>query len=421
MKLSTLCIALIVLGCTFASAQPQFNVVYSFGANGGALDGNFPNGGMVADVAGNLYGSTTLGGANCTDCGTVFELSPSGTGWTETILYSFCQSGYPTCLDGAAPESGLIRDGSGNLYGTTIGGGTGPCMDGEVAGCGTIFELTPSTSGWSYSVLYNFEGSPAGDACFPQYEELAFDKAGDIYGVTDQCGAYGFGTVFELSPSNGRWTESVVYSFCPVSPCPDGALPYGGVAVDAMGNLFGTAAAGGNLFEFGVAFELSPTSGGGWTETVLHDFGPKNGVGPSSPVTFDQAGNLYSTTSAGGLRSSQCANDACGSVFRLTPPPRGPKLLFFLFDGTDGGNPQTGVVVNGDVLYGTTLVGKYRSGEVYQIRGKSETVIHTFCAQNGCPDGEQPSGMLTISGGKLYGATSKGGAFNQGTIFSITP
>jgi len=275
-------------------------VLHSF--KGYPTDGSYPYAGVIFDAAGNLYGTT--GGGGTYGVGTVFELSPAaGGGWTETVLHSFNGS------DGHGPEAGLIFDAAGKLYGTTAWGGTGTdCLN---TGCGTVFKLTPvAGGGWTETVLHSFSNT---DGALP-FAGLIFDAAGNLYGTTQQGGSYGFGTVFELTPTaGGGWTETVLFSFNGNWSGRDGGLPEAGLIFDAAGNLYGTTGAGGT-YAYGTAFELTPTAGGGWTETVLHSFN-NNGTDGESPLAgliFDAAGNLYGTTGGGGTYG-------LGMVFELTP------------------------------------------------------------------------------------------------------
>ena len=242
----------------------------------------------------------------------MFKLTPTvGGAWTETVLYNFGNG-----TDGYAPSGGLIRDAAGNLYGTTEFGGTNHCFIGQDRGCGTVFELTPTAGGeWTETVLHNFGSGTDG---FTPVAGLIFDAAGNLYGTTGDGGNYGYGTVFELTPTNGgSWTETVLYSFNL-----QGSGGYGpGVGplvFDAAGSLYGTAFYGG-AYPGGTAFKLTPTVGGDWTETVLYSFG--NGTDGSGPfaagLIFDAAGNLYGTTWYGGTH--QCGQYGCGTVFELTP------------------------------------------------------------------------------------------------------
>ena len=248
-------------------------VLYNFG--NGTGDGQKPLGNLILDSAGNLYGTTSEGGAFGN--GTVFQLSPNGT---ETVLYNFGNGG-----DGQNPDAGLIFDTSNNLYGTTAIGGA--------FGNGTVFELSPNgVGGWTETVLYSF-GS-GGDGQNPE-AGLVLDTSGNLYGTTVNGGAFGGGTVFQLSPTHGCCRENLVHSF---GNGADGRNPYAGVIFDSSGNLYGTTANGGGN-SGGTAFELSPSGGGGWTEAFSYSFGSgTDGANPFSALVFDSSGNLYGTTHA---------------------------------------------------------------------------------------------------------------------------
>jgi uncharacterized repeat protein (TIGR03803 family) len=251
---------------------------------------------LIFDGAGNLYGTTPIGGAHATanSGGTVFELSPvSGGEWTEKVLYSFAAS----ATDGSIPTGGVIFDANGNLYGMTSGGGAN--------GKGAVFELTPAAGGeWTEKVLYNFAAS-ATDGSIPT-GGVIFDANGNLYGATSKGGAHDAGTVFELSPvSGGGWAEKVLYSFGVDTS--DGAYPSYGVIFDANGDLYGETNAGGSTFDFGTVYMLTPAAGGAWTERVVYAFSSTiqsldegDGFSPSGGLIFDPGGNLYGTTVGGG-------------------------------------------------------------------------------------------------------------------------
>ncbi len=211
---------------------------------GNGTDGVFPLADLNLDVAGNLYGTTYGGGGLCSyGCGTVFELTPNGNGnWTEKVLHSFNDNG----TDGDLPYAGLIFDAAGNLYGTTVAGGS--------SYAGTVFELTPHGNGnWTEKVLHSF--SNVGTDGASPFAGLIFDAAGNLYGTTTYGGNHP-GTVFELTPTGGGdWTEKVLHSFSNVGT--DGAYPYGGLIFDAAGNLYGTTYLGGT-YNYGTVFEVTP-------------------------------------------------------------------------------------------------------------------------------------------------------------------
>lgn len=316
------------------------SIIYSFNYEGSG--GYIPCGGLVFDQQGNLYGEALVGGSGG---GLIYQLSPGTNGvWTENVLYNFTGG-----TDGSAPfATTLALDGSGNLYGTTEGGGT--------YGFGTVFELVKGTSGtWTKRTLHNF--AQFSDGGVPYAESLILDSAGNIYGTTLDGGAYDYGVVFELvRGSNGSWTEKVLHSF---SGGADGTGPEGGLAFDAAGNLYGAS-----VF---TVFQLVPTSTGEWTENILHTFtGGNDGSGPDSVLTFDKAGNLYGTTNAGGMHR--------GTVFELSHHANGTwseKILHkFSATGGDGFSPFFGGVAidSQGNLYGTTGGGgSSNEGVVYEI------------------------------------------------------
>jgi uncharacterized repeat protein (TIGR03803 family) len=207
------------------------SAIYSFT---GGNDGANPPAGVTLDAHGNLFGTTSFGGANFV--GVVYELSPSGSGWTQKVLYTFQGQN-----DGQNPVGGVILDKAGNIYGGTFSGG--------VNGGGTVYELSPSGTSWKLTTLHSFTGSYGGP-----YNKLAFDASGTLYGATEGDGVNSKGTVFKLTPSNGTWTFTDLYDFTGGT---DGGVPYGGVAVDANGDVFGTTSLGGTNNQ-GVVFEITP-------------------------------------------------------------------------------------------------------------------------------------------------------------------
>ncbi|MGA3214002.1 MAG: choice-of-anchor tandem repeat GloVer-containing protein, partial [Terriglobales bacterium] len=326
-------------------------VLYSFMGEG---DGQNPEGGLVFDSAGNLYG-TTYTDNNALGFGTVFELTPTASGpWNLTTLYTFTGG-----ADGRNPYSTLIFDSLGNLYGTTAFGG------GD-ADSGVVFKLTSSTSApWTETVLYTFSGGNDGGNPFAG---VTFDASGNLYGTaeeggnTDDCTGSGCGVVFMLTPAaSGPWTETVLYAF---SGGADGGEPMGNVIFDASGDLYGTAENGGVSDcdgTCGVVFKLAPATSAPWTESVLHTFtGGADGNFPLAGVIFDSSGNLYSTASEGGT-SDGCDGPCFGVVFELTPTASGPwneTVLYTFTNSGDGNEPEAGLVFDATGnLYGTTFGG----------------------------------------------------------------
>jgi len=280
--------------CRAVTCPWDETVLISFGAG---ITGLFPYGGVVFDASGNLYGTTFQGGvlADCDGhgCGVVYELSHTNGNWVQTILYTFTGS------NGAAPEAGLAFDASGNLYGTTAQGGG--------YDQGTVFRLSFSGSGWIGGPIYDFTGG--GDGGGPS-GSVIFDPAGNLYGVTAGGGAYYGGTAFELTPSNGAWTETVLESFYGDGDGPTGPLVRGSDA-----SLYGTTGGASGL---GSVFKLTLGSGG-WIYTGLYDFsGGGSGSSPQGGLVLDADGNLYGTTNLGG--DQQCEPyEGCGVIFEVTP------------------------------------------------------------------------------------------------------
>ena len=380
---------------TWAAAQEQ--VLHSFTNNG--TDGIVPDGGVIFDGVGNLYGTTFSGGAHSD--GTVYELTPAGGGgWTEKVLHSFDQNG----TDGSFPAASLIFDTAGNLYGTTAGGGTYTK--------GTVFELTPAGGGtWTEKVLYSFGNGTDG---FSPYSGLVFDAAGNLYGTAYYGGTYSRGTVFELTPqAGGTWTEQVLHSF---GNGTDASAPFAGLAFDTAGNLYGTTEVGG-AHTAGTVYELTPAGGGAWTEKVVYSFvnNGTDGTVPKSGVIFDGAGNLYGTTNQGGTYT-------LGTLFELTPAGGGTwteQVLHNFGNGTDGAVPYSTLIFDtAGNLYGTTYQGgSYGGGTVFRFNAQGEVLLQSFSGT----DGANPIAALIFDGaGNLYGTTIAGGASNEGAVFEIT-
>jgi len=410
-------------GAHIAAAQEE--VIYGFS---GSPDGSSPFAGLISDAKGNLYGTTSSGGAVGAPYdiyGTVFELTPGPGGtWTEKVLHSFGV----TSTDGIEPYAGLVFDAAGNLYGTTSLGGAN--------NDGTVFELTPASGGtWTEKVLYSF-GATSTDASQPKRGSLIFDAKGNLYGTTkfggpnevDNGGGVSTGgTVFELSPgTSGTWKEKVIYNFG--ASATDGANPIGGVVMDAKGNLYGTTPYGG-ASNSGAVFELTPTSSGGWTEVILHSFvlNGTDGTLPAASPILDAKGNLYGTTYGGG---SNQYYGGFGVVYELSSSSSGvwTEQILHSFDAvtTDGDYPYNSLVFDAaGNLYGTCSSGLYGYGIVFQLVPASsgpwtENVLHFFQPN---PDGQDPySSLLFDTQGNLYGTTSTGGPNGSGvagTVFEI--
>jgi len=423
--LATLVALVLCLGATLAAAQTE-GILHSF--LGGTADGAQSFNGLIADSAGNLYGTAGYEGPG--GQGIVFQLTPpSGSGgtWTENIIYSFLGTS-----DGSVPVSNLVMDSAGAIYGTSAGAGTFncgtlyqlvppsgggawtentlynfPCNGGAETGPmavvrdpntgtiygsveqggsffgGWVYEMVPPASGgtWTYTVLHNFNINPrsAGYAngCNPW--SLILGPKGDLYGTTIYCGLGG-GTVYRLAPPSGGgtiWSLSLLYSFGASNTSPNGYNPYG-LLIGLSGVLYGGTAQGGSS-GYGTIYSLTrPQSGTGgpWTETILHTFALVDGNDPTAGVILGPAGSLYGATSGGGSHGGLCGFYlGCGTVFQLTPGP----------DGT-----------------------------------WTETVLHSFAPTGGDAINPNP-GPLLERGGNLYGATYNGGADGNGAVYAIHP
>jgi uncharacterized repeat protein (TIGR03803 family) len=410
MKRALLYPVMLALACGMAVGQSQYKVLYSFGTNG-SKDGHSPNAGFVYH-SGELYGTTQSGGANCDGgCGTVFAMESFYGNIAEAVIYSFCVTGDPNnCPDGAYPFAGLVTGSDGSLYGTTAYGGTGACT-GQYGGCGTVFKLSRvSRFSWTETVLHSFDGE---DGQNPY--ELTIDEAGNLYGTTVVGGAYGGGTVFELSPGEGgTWAISTLHDFDPAVG--DGSNPAAALVGDSFGNFYGTTLfGGGNGCKgqgCGTVFQLSQNGDGTWTESIIHTFGA-NQVAPQSSLTLDQNGVLYGTTSG-------YSNN--GGVFRLVNSGGIWKESAFFFNGQNGRHPCATVVLKSNTLYGTTSQGGTNDlGTVFKIEDGKESVLHSFVGYPGDGTFGSCGGPLLSGQGALYGATGQGGAFNIGTIYQLTP
>jgi uncharacterized repeat protein (TIGR03803 family) len=403
-----------------AAAQTESDIANFTGANG-----NSPWAGMIFDQSGNLYGTTSGGGTY--GAGTVFELTPTSSGWQETVLYSFANG-----ADGKWPYGGLVFDNAGNLYGVTFGGGIVSKTGGDCYfnGCGTVFELSPvSGGGWTKTILHTFTGGKDG---YQPICTLVLDSLGNLYGTTLYGGnpKVNGGVVFELSPSSSGWTEKVLHAF---TGGIDGRTPYSGVVFDSAGNLYGTASSGGNLADCnglgcGVVYKLFQ-SNGVWRGSVLHAFTGADGSSPWALPTLDSAGNLYGAAQYGGA-------SGLGSVYRLSPHPSGhwSETVLYSFESNDGQWPQGGVLLDSSGnVYGTTYQGGAgRDGEgegtggvVYELSPQSggvwqDTVLVDFSTGK-VSGGYSSAGLVSDSVGNIYGTTQYGGSENGGIVFEITP
>jgi uncharacterized repeat protein (TIGR03803 family) len=407
------------------TAAPSETLIRSFGRAS-----RNPTSGLVADAAGNLYGEASSGS------GIVFELSPRaspGGAWTETIVHRFFGG-----FDGCSPSGGLIFDTAGNLYGTA------GC--GLANGGGIVFRLARPMAPkgrWTETVLYAFlpTHNTIGDGEGPR-GRLAFDKHGNLYGVTYAGGSHGFGTVYMLAPPTkpgNPWTETLIYNFVGLKQRWVGYIPDHGVTIDDTGALYGTTTSGGSLGpacggNCGTAFRLTPSLvSRTWTYDTIYAFNGTDGYQPECELIFDRAGNLYGTTEYGSTGG--------GVAFQLSPPAQGHawhETVLYNFPQYKGDSayPQTGLVFDaGGNLYGTSQYGgSGADGTVFRLTPPSqpggawtESILHAFA---GGADGSYPAGALIFGAdGKLYGTTGHGGVGRCpggdyrgcGTAFAIVP
>ena len=396
--LAVLATAALLLGAALASTT---NVIYNFA---GSNDGEYLDTDLVMDSAGNIYGTTVQGGDF--GSGTVFQLSPSGSGWTHTVLYSFTGG-----KDGGEPYKGVTLDPQGNLYGTTVAGGGGSC-DG---GCGVTFKLTHSGGTWTQSVLHYFTGGNDGSG---PGSGLTFDQQGNLYGMTPTGGAYALGVIYQLRPqTDGSWKFRVIHAFTGGNDGSTGSA--GRMILDGAGNLYGVATFGG-ANGFGVAFKLGHSKAG-WTLLPLYAFKDQpDGASPYGGLLFDKAGNLYGTTYYAGVYD-------VGTVYKLTHANGAwtETVLYSFKGGTDGSSPISTLVSDAaGNLYGTTSDGGAGYGAIFKLahgsNGKwTESVAYRF---PGVPGASLAyNGMVADSSGNFYGATVHGGPGDDGTIYKFTP
>jgi uncharacterized repeat protein (TIGR03803 family) len=406
-------VGLLLLILLFESpcALAREKVLYRFP---GGNHGDNPNSGIVFDSNGNAYGTTYSGGTY--GWGTVFSLVQSKGGWKMQVLYSFLGTS-----DGFNPTGNLVIDASGNLYGTTLNGGSGNCQNNNYYYCnGTVFELAHSNGGWKHVVLYNFcSRNACTDGAGPA--GLTFDKAGNLYGSTfiggQEC-EEGCGTVYKLSLSHGSWTEKVLHAF---NEQGDGEFPNPGITVDESGNLYGTTCCGSG-YGYGGVFMLKQGKRR-WREVMLYAFdGSPNNRNPNGYLTLDSVGNIFGTTSDG---STGCSYE-CGMVFELSRSKNGQwvESAVYTFDGTHGASPNAGLVLDGTGnFYGSTLLGgNYGFGEVFELTpGKTWTIELLYSFSGEGADQSPNPGLIFGSGGHLYGTTPTSGYNSQyyGEVFEV--
>ncbi len=392
-------------------------------------------------------------------------------GATEKVLHSFAGGS-----DGAYPD-GILFDASGNIFGVTNTGGNDECGTQLSAGCGVVFEMTPNQGSWSESVIHVFDQSTDGGN---PYALLVMDASGNLSGCNLYYGPHGTGSVFQLAPSGGSWSETILGTF----PTVNDGLSCDGLVLDPAGHLFGVTAAGGKNNE-GLVFQFIPKTGGKWKEAVRYSFmggnndgtapeappifyppskkrdviygttfegGPHlagtvfemqkikgkwtetpiyffqglpfgtstDGTNPTASVVFDHAGNLYGTTDYGGAAG-------VGAVYELSPNGQGgwtESVLYEFTDGADGGHPSALIIDDAGNLYGVTS-GHNTFGSVYELSPPTGggawtfTVLYDF--KGGADGGGGGGALLRDASGNLYGTTTYGGAHNLGVVYEVTP
>ena len=421
-------VALVIGDSLGGASASKLKTLYTFcKVEGFCSDGNLPTGSLLRDGAGNVFGTTKLGGGEGCGygCGEVYEIPPvSGRKPRLKIIYKFCSTG--NCNKGSNPDSGLILDVNGNLYGVAVGSGK--------HSYGGIFRLSPD--GKNYTVLHSLCAKPdcrdGGDVFNPAtaltYQGAAsgapYDGVSPLYGVTIDGGANNSGLVYELAPASGgkAWTYTVLYSFCSQDKCADGRSPTGLIA-DASGNLYGTTFFGGGnnidqeQYGGGTVFKLA-----GKTFQKLYAFCAQancsDGEYPQS-VVIDGQGNLVGATHDGG-------NAGAGTIFRIDTSGVHGKLYDFCSqaDCADGSFPGAPPFIDasGNLFGVTGLGGSHNSGVAYKFDG-TQHVLYNFCSLGGaeCTDGSYPKAPLIPDGaGNFYGETEAGGA-GFGTVFELTP
>jgi len=404
--LCTALLSALMLAAAPALQAQEYNIIGNFGNDGTGVNPLY----VTLDPAGNVYGTTYYGGTQYLGSGVVFKLKRQGSGWLQSVVHDFT-GGY----DGGNPYGGVAIGPDGALYGTASEGG--------LYNAGVIYKLQPPATvcptvqcPWIETVIYNFTG--AADGLGPQ-GNIIFDRAGNIYGTTlAGGGGGGWGTVYELSPSNGQWSLSVLRTF---TDGMDGGEPANGVLFDHAGNLYGTTVSGGSSNK-GVVYELTPGEPQ-WTQTILHNFagGPNDGA-IGAGMAFDSHGNLYGFTEDGGDQN-------WGTTFELQPNGSGGYnySVIYIFQPQLGGAPgyiSVPVLDSAGNLYGSGTsggIGGY--GVAFELTPSNGswnfTSLHGF---SGGFDGAEPGGNVILDPqGNLYGCAESGGRFSEGIVWQIVP
>jgi len=421
------CRSAAIVGTLFVlSVMAQAQTLTVLHAFTGGSDGASPGGtGVTIDRAGNLYGGAGFGGLSgpqcysAGTCGTIFKLARRGSSWTFDLLYSFHGP------DGATPNAPLVFGPDGALYGSTFFGANSGCYN----GCGNVFRLQPPPTfcpsvqcPWVQTVLHNFVGQTDGGQ--PAYGAMTFDASGNLYGTASSKGENDCGTIFELAPNGSQWTFNVLWTFTGHA---DGCESWSGVTFDQAGNLYGTTTEGGQLpTNNGTAFELSPYSQG-WSLTPLYQFViGSDGDDSLGNVVFDSSGNLFATNQYGGPGGE-------GGIFELSPRDGSWNLtLLHSYYGERAGPQGPLLRDSAGNLYGTSLeTGQYNWGSIFKLTpsgsGYTYTDLYDF---TGGSDGGWPGAQIVMdTSGNLYGEAEIGGItggdlcgnYGCGTVWELTP
>ena len=382
----------LMVGVAKLTQAQTFTALYSFM---GSPDGANPYGGVIRDFSGNLYGTTVYGGnLSCPGDDYCGVVFKVDPNGTETILHSFTGGS-----DGGNPFGSLAWDASGNLYGTApySGNVNSNCQD----GCGVVFKVDASGT---ETVLYSFTGGTT-DGCAP-FAGVIRDKAGNLYGTAGGCGAFFNGAVFKLSP---KGKETILHNFAGYLHG-DGAYPSGGLLRDNKGNLYGLTGSGGSSDD-GALYMLSKNG----SESVLHSFiaGNDDGCTPEGTPAMDTEGNLYGT-------AVSCGSSGLGVVWRVNTEHIETVLHNFSGGSSDGETPYAGVIVDAKGnLYGDTMTGgTFNYGTVYKLNTKNKlTLLHSFAGT----DGYSPmGGLIRDANGNFYGTTAGGGGDGNGSVWKMT-
>ncbi len=405
-------ISFISIAAAYSSSAAAFDQAYayrrlhSFCSKDNCRDGSDPQTALVMDPSGNLYGTTLNGGG-------VYESKLEQQRRRFQVIYRFCAN--RNCRTGAAPAGNLIIDSNGNLYGTTAYGGE--------ANEGTVFKLSPDMgrTKWKITTLYDFcmHGNGCADGKGPftgltypgAAAGQAYDGTAPLYGTTQSGGANNYGTVFELDPpeQGEKWSERVLYSFCSQAYCKDGSLPAETPTADFAGNVYGSTAEGGT-YGRGIVYELSSRlPGKAWAETVLHNF--QYGVGSFGSPLLDASGDLYDA--AGGGKHGE------GVFFELVRGSKWKLRTLYSFcareDCADGAGAQDVVMDRSGDFYGVagSLPGGVNGGTAFELIPDGLkwklSVLYAFCSRPKCADGYLPITVTLDSHGNVFGTTETGG------------